>query len=237
MTGTRPAPAEPDRDRPPRRSTHYALTMAQPMREDENLFRVPATERTRRKAEHALDRLLAVAGRGRGDAAIVVALLESAADAAESHGATSALPSAEQEQWQAVGARFVKQARGRNDTQLVEAFGALLGRSVIGDAAMAELLDVDKSRVSQRVADRSLYAFSAGDDRCFPAWQLTDRRPLPGLKIVLASLDPALHPLSVDHWFTTANVDLEVDGRPTTPATWLATGGNPHVAAELAADQ
>ncbi len=101
---------------------------------------------------------------------------------------------------------------------------------------MAELLGVDKSRVSQRVTERSLYAFNAGDDRCFPHWQLTGGRALPGLKTVLRELDVTLHPLAVDHWFTTANVDLEIDGEPVSPAFWLATGGDPQVTAHLAAD-
>jgi len=206
------------------------------MRDIEDHFRLVGPERVRRKGEHALDRLLAVAGRGSGDAAIVVALLESAADAAESHSTAGALPSAERDQWQAVGAKLDKRARSRNDKRLVDAFGSLLGRSVIGDAAMAKLLGVDKSRVSQRVADRSLYAFTAGDERSFPRWQLGEAKPLAGLKMVLRALDPALHPLSVDHWFTMTNVDLEIDGRPVSPASWLATGGDAQVAANLASD-
>jgi len=214
----------------------YPLIMVQPLRDVEDDFRLVGPERVRRKGAHALDRLLTVAGRGSSDAAVVVALLESAADAAEGHSTTGALPAAERDQWQAVGATFDKRARGRNDKRLVDAFGSLLSRSVIGDAAMADLLGVDKSRVSQRVADRSLYAFAAGDERSFPRWQLADGKPLAGLKTVLGALDPALHPLSVDHWFTTANVDLEIDGSPVSPVQWLATGGRAQVAADLAAD-
>ncbi|MCC5951144.1 MAG: hypothetical protein JJU45_03515 [Acidimicrobiia bacterium] len=210
--------------------------MTQRMSSVESHFWPVGSERVRRKGDHALDRLHAVAGRGGSDATIVVALLESAADAAESHGAISALPSAELHQWRAVGATFDKRSRARNDERLVDAFGSLLGRSVIGDAAMAEVLAVDKSRVSQRVADRSLYAFTAGDERGFPRWQIFEGKALPGLKLVLRSLDPELHPLSVDHWFTTENLDLEIDGTPVSPATWLATGGDAHNAANLAAD-
>lgn len=194
------------------------------------------SERVRRRGELALERLLVVAGRGGADATIVVALLESAAHAAESHLATGALPSAERERWEAVGAKLDKRARSRNDARLVEAFGSLLGRSVLGDSAMAKLLGVDKSRVSQRVSDRSLFAFAAGDERCFPMWQIMDDKPLPGLKVVLRALDPGLHPLSVDHWFTATNVDLRIDGRPVSPASWLSTGGDAQAAADLAAD-
>lgn len=189
-----------------------------------------------RKGETALDRLMAVAGRGRTDATFVVALLEFAADAAESHSTISMLPSGERNQWAAVGAKFDNRAPRSNDKRLVDAFAALLTRSVIGDAAVAQLLGVDRSRVSQRLADRSLYAFTAGDERCFPSWQIVDTKALPGLKVVLRALDPAFHPLAVDHWFTSSNVDLEIDDKPVSPASWLATGGAPKAAAELAAD-
>jgi hypothetical protein len=197
---------------------------------------IAGPERTKRKGEQALDRLRTIAGRGGTDAALVVALLESAADTAESHSTISALPSAERDLWTSVGARFDKRARLKNDRRLVGAFGALLARSVVGDTAMAELLGVDRSRVSQRLADRSLYAFTAGEERCFPRWQLIDGKPFTGLKVVLRATDPALHPLTVDHWFTTPNVDLEIDDEPVSPVTWLATGGAPQAAADLAAD-
>lgn len=210
--------------------------MAHVMSDVDNRFRVVAPERARRKGEHAFERLLAVAGRGKGDAALVVALLESAADAAERHATLGVLPASEREQWAAVGARFDERARGDNDQVLLGAFGVLLAQSVVGDAAMAERLGVDKSRVSQRVAEGSLYAFVAGDDRCFPLWQLAGGRPLPGLKVVVNVMDPSLHPLSVQHWFTSPNVDLEVDGQPVSPAAWLATGGASQTVAALVAD-
>lgn len=214
--------------------------MAQPLR---NVERRPRprprrrdTDGAQRKGQNALDRLLAVADRGGADATFVAALLESAAATAEARHTASDLPGAERDLWISVGARFDRAARRENDLQLVGAFGALLDRSVLGDTAMAEVLGVDRSRVSQRVTDRSLYAFSAGDERCFPRWQLAGTKALPGLKVVLQAMDPALHPLAVDHWFTTPNVDLGIDAEPVSPSAWLATAGNPQVVAGLADD-
>jgi hypothetical protein len=210
--------------------------MAQPVSDRESYLLIPGSGRVDRMGQTALDRLVTVARRGRGDAAVVVALLESAADVAERHGTVGALPAAEQERWASVGARFDQRARRTNDQRLVDAFGALLARSIIGDTAMADALGVDRSRVSQRLADRSLYAFTAADERCFPRWQLVDGKPLPRLSAVLRSVDQALHPLAVDHWFTTPNLDLEIDGAAVSPVAWLSTGGDAQVAADLAAD-
>lgn len=46
-----------------------------------------------------------------------------------------------------------------------------------------------------------------------------------GLGQVVAALDPGLHPLTVDHWFTTANDALLVRAQPVSPIGWLKTGG------------
>jgi|GEM_PF-1680851 len=188
------------------------------------------------RADEAVRRLLASAGRSRADASVVVALLERAADAVERHAITADLPPAERDLWESVGARFTAGAQHRHDLRLLERYADLLKRSVGGDTAMAAILGVDRSRVSQRLSEPSLYAFSAGDDRWFPCWQLIGGKPLPGIRTVLVALDPALHPLTVDHWFTTPIPDLEVGGEPTSPASWLATGGASDLVATLAFD-
>jgi hypothetical protein len=195
-----------------------------------------ATERLRRKNEAALMRLFTLGSRSTDDAAFVAALLESVADAAEHHAATNELPSSEREAWASVGARFDRRSVRRNETKLVDAFATLVADCVIGDAAMAKALGVDRSRVSQRLADRSLYAFAAADERCFPRWQVVNGKTLPGLREVLRSIDGEHHPLTVQHWFTTPNVDLEIDDQPVSPVAWLATGGAPQLAAQLAHD-
>jgi hypothetical protein len=193
--------------------------MTQPVRTDEH----PATEADVRTQ---IDRLVSLAARSHASASFVGTLLESAADAAERHAAPAEVPVDERGLWERVGADFGDAAAApRSRAKMVVAFAELLGRSVRGDAAVAEILGVDRSRISQRVAEPSLYAVAAGQDRCYPEWQFNGPKVLRGLRDVLAVLDHALHPLTVDHWFTTDNLELLADGEPTSPVTWLATGG------------
>jgi hypothetical protein len=58
-------------------------------------------------------------------------------------------------------------------------------------------------------------------------------KPLRGLREVLSGLDTRLHPLVVDHWARTPDLDLVVDGEPMAPVQWLRTGGDPGRLSEL----
>ena len=145
----------------------------------------------------------------------------------------AAFPAPEREAWEAMGARFGTEASGAARARRLSAYADLIANSVHGDAAVADLLQVDRTRISQRVGERSLYSFQSGDDRLYPRWQFVDHKVLRGLKTVLSALDPALHPLVVDHWFTTPSVDLEVGDEPMTPVAWLETGGSPEHLVEL----
>ena len=185
-------------------------------------------------AGEALDRLVRAAGRSPADARRVDLLLGAVAVIVERPPTAAPMPEAERDLWASVGARFDRDLEADDDRRFLAAFGDLLDRSVIGDAALATLLGVDRSRISQRVSERSLYAFSAGEERCFPRWQLPDGKPLRGLRSVLGAVDPELHPLRVDRWFTSPNADLTIDDQAVDPVTWLTTGGSPAVAAALA---
>jgi hypothetical protein len=146
------------------------------------------------------------------------------------------LPQDEKAIWESIGARFVDDGVvAITDAASVAAFEELLSRCVIGDSEVAELLVVDRSRISQRVgSERSLYGFSIGDEqRCYPKWQFVENKTIPGLKVVLANLDPALHPLTVDRWFTHPDVDLAIDGEPVSPVEWLRSGGPAGKVADL----
>ena len=193
-----------------------------------------------RLAVNPLVRLQQLARRGPDDAWFVVMLLDQLADHAERHTAAARLPDGERRVWEQVGAHVEDGAAvARTQVRAAAVFADLVARSVHGDAAMAETLGVDPSRISQRVAGRSLYVFSDGTVRHFPRWQLdgTGHRAVPGFRVVLGVLDPALHPLQVDHFFTTTNVDLEADGTSLSPVAWLATGGDPGKVADLAAQE
>jgi len=143
------------------------------------------------------------------------------------------LPQEEKEAWEAVGARFDTVAVANARSHRIGAHAELIANSIQGDAAVADLLGVDRTRISQRLGERSLYAFPSGDERLYPRWQFTGHKTLLGLKTVLGALDPALHPLVVDHWFTTPSVDLEVGDEDMTPRAWLETGGDPERLVQL----
>ena len=100
-------------------------------------------------------------------------------------------------------------------------------------AETALLLGVDRSRISHRLAQGSLWAFSVGRSRRIPRWQFTaDGRLLPGLAVVIAGIPDGLSPHSVEASLTTPQPEL--DGR--TPTAHLAAGGDPRPVAGLLAD-
>jgi len=133
----------------------------------------------------------------------------------------------EEEAREAVGARFDPEAVDKARSRRIAAHAELIANSIQGDAAVADFLGVDHTRISQRLRERSLYYFQSGDVRLYPRWQFTGHKTLRGLKTVLGALDPALHPLVVDHWFPTPDLDLEVNEEAMSPLEWLETGGDP----------
>lgn len=145
-----------------------------------------------------------------------------------------ALPREERALWEDAGASFDSRPAELDAVHAAAAFSDLLVRSVEGDAAVASLLDVDRSRISDMIRDKSLYLVTHGNRRFFPTWQFIEGRTIPGLRETLAALDEDIHPLVVDHWFTTPSSDLEIGQVPVSPVTWLSTGGNPDAVIELA---
>jgi hypothetical protein len=227
----------------------YALTMSQRVRSGENIpdeaaelaevaSRLIEADPQNRRVVAELATILGAGAVGAGlgsSPLIVVSVAKLVLERIETR-ASMTLPSVERQLWIDAGASFKLGAIEQDAINAIAAFSELVVRSVEGDSVVAARLGVDRSRVSQRVRDRSLYAFSRGDTRYFPSWQFTDEGTLPGLREVVSALDEGLHPLVVDHWFTTNSVDLEIGDLPVSPVTWLTTGGNPQVAAELAAD-
>jgi hypothetical protein len=160
------------------------------------------------------------------------------ADQVASEGAKATLPQQEQALWASVGADLSDPgAVTRSQARSAVAFADLVARSVAGDAALAELLGVNRTRVSQRLGEHSLYCFAGPTgERYYPIWQFDGEpvpKPLRGLREMLSGLDARLHPLVVDHWARTPNVDLAVEGEPMAPVQWLRTGGHPGRLSEL----
>jgi hypothetical protein len=101
---------------------------------------------------------------------------------------------------------------------------ALLDTSLTTSDAAA-LLQVDVSRIRQRLRERSLFGIEYDGERRLPRFQFVQHLVLPGLREVLATLPEALNPLDVAEWFLTPNPDLEL-GRDVSlsPREWLLRG-------------
>jgi hypothetical protein len=102
----------------------------------------------------------------------------------------------------------------------------------------ARRLDVNMSRIRQRLAERSLYGLKDAGAWLLPAFQFGEAGLVPGIDVVLRRLPEDIGPQAVDRWFATPNPDLHTrdeEERPLTPLQWLLAGNPPGPAAELAA--
>jgi hypothetical protein len=100
--------------------------------------------------------------------------------------------------------------------------------------AVAALLGVDRTRVQHLRAAGDLVAHRVGRSNRYPTWQFADRRPLPGLRPVLAALGSGAHHSVVTGFFTTPQPELADGTGPTAPAAWLAAGHDPAPVVRLA---
>jgi excisionase family DNA binding protein len=99
-------------------------------------------------------------------------------------------------------------------------------------AQAAELLGVDRSRVSHRLAQGTLWAFAMGRVRRIPCWQFTaEDLLLPGLPVVVAAIPDGLSPVILEAFMRAPLAEL--GGIP--PIEYLTTGGNPALVAEFVA--
>jgi excisionase family DNA binding protein len=95
-------------------------------------------------------------------------------------------------------------------------------------AQAAQQMGVNRSRVRQLLGERRIYGIRPGARAwVLPAWQFSGHGLLPGIDKVVAELDPALHPLVVTGFFTSAHPELSVHGHQLTPLEWLSGGGDP----------
>jgi hypothetical protein len=88
----------------------------------------------------------------------------------------------------------------------------------------ADLLQVDVSRIRQRLRERSLFGIEYDGERRLPRFQFERHLVLPGLREVLAALPEALNPVDVAEWFLSPNPDLELGTGAASPREWLLRG-------------
>ncbi len=101
--------------------------------------------------------------------------------------------------------------------------------------AVAISMGVSASRIRHLVSDGGLHSVRTSRAVLLPLWQFDEAgRPLPGLRIVLAAVRAGEHPLAMQSFMMTPQLDLEgVDGKPMTPREWLLSGGDATVVAAL----
>lgn len=112
---------------------------------------------------------------------------------------------------------------------------ALLETSLSTSEAAA-ILNVDVSRIRQRIRERTLFGIEYEGQWRLPRFQFERTKVLPGLAEVLSALPSEINSLDVVTWFLRPNVDLEVneEGVPVSPRTWLLLGRSPRTIAQLA---
>lgn len=120
-------------------------------------------------------------------------------------------------------------------TQTIVDYVALIETS-LGAAEVAGILQVDVSRVRQRLRERSLFGVEYEGEWKLPKFQFERRKVLPGLSTVLMAVPAEMNALEVAEWFLSPNSDLEIEGkdRPFSPRDWLLRGLPPERVAELA---
>lgn len=116
---------------------------------------------------------------------------------------------------------------------------AALRATALTTKEAAVRLDVNDSRIRQRLADRALYGLKVDDEWRLPVFQFEAEGGLvPHIDRVLPRLAEDLSAIAVFHWFTSPNPDLaspETNEEPVSPIAWLKLGLDPDEVAELAA--
>lgn len=102
----------------------------------------------------------------------------------------------------------------------------------------AARLNVNDSRIRQRLAERELYGIKAEDGWRLPAFQFEATGKLvPHIDRIVPHLPENLSAIAVLHWFTSSNPDLasaETRDEPVSPLDWLRLGLDPEPVVELA---
>lgn len=96
----------------------------------------------------------------------------------------------------------------------------------------AEMLGVDRSRISRRITGNALWAFDIRGQRRIPRWQFVGGGLLPGLDVIVAAIPRDATPAVLDAFMQTPQPDF--DDR--TPIEYLAGGGDPGLVAGFIRD-
>jgi hypothetical protein len=96
----------------------------------------------------------------------------------------------------------------------------------------AEILDVDRSRISRRITGNALWAFDLRGNRRIPRWQFLERELLPGLDVIVPAIPRDATRALLDAFMHTPQPDFN----DRTPIEYLAAGGDPTMLAGFIED-
>lgn len=151
----------------------------------------------------------------------------------------SAMPAAELAALRRAG---VNLAGPENDPTGVSQLAAGIARvNAFREAALsvtqaAARLGVSQGRIRQQVRAREIASVPNADGtHLLPAWQFVNDALVPGLSVVLPHAD-GVHPLTLAHFMTRPDPDLDVNGALVSPVEWLLGGGAPDRVAALVVD-
>ncbi len=146
------------------------------------------------------------------------------------HAIESALPAAELEALAAVGLRTTPRTRKRAESARVRYASTFIDLFNQSDTAveLSKKLDLDPSRIRQRIRERSLLAIELNGEKRVPRFQFEGTVEVPGLAKVLAAVGEQMTPLAFAMWFLTPTADLAVgeDEARISPRDWLLQTGD-----------
>ena len=121
--------------------------------------------------------------------------------------------------------------RDQRGSTAAKELGVMLATSATVKEA-AELLGVDRSRISRRISGQSLWSVPTQGGRRIPLWQIVDGGLLPGLDVVVPAIPRGMRPMTLARFMHTPQPDFG----DSTPIEYLAGGGDPHLVAGFVAD-
>lgn len=141
------------------------------------------------------------------------------------------LPAPEAMALAAVGLRVSPQTHGRAEAargRYVTTFLDLFNQADT-PTELARKLNLDPSRIRQRIRERTLLAIDFNGEKRVPRFQFEKGNvEVPGLAKVLTLVDDKMSPLAFAMWFLTPTTDLPLgeDEGSTSPRDWLLQTGD-----------
>ncbi len=106
------------------------------------------------------------------------------------------------------------------------------------DDEAAAFLGIGTRQVRRRARNRSLFFFTVGNRRRYPAWQFDERVGIvPGVRDVVLAIPDGWRPEQNHAFMTSVALELDLRGERITPHIWLVEGCDPARIVDLIRDR